>query len=110
MEFSKNTFYRFMNSVKTNWLRFTSALASEIINHEIKSLTDEKRVNVFIVDDTLFHRTSCKKTELGSRVFDHIEMKFRKGFRLLTLGWSDGNTFLLVNSCFKWDWCRLCIV
>lgn len=32
-------------------------------------------------------------------MFDHVEMKFRKGFRLLTLGWSDGNTFLPVNSC-----------
>ena len=54
---------------------------------------------MFIVDDTLFNRTSCKKTELGSRVFDHVGMKFRKGFRLLTLGWSDGNTFMPVNSC-----------
>lgn len=98
-DFSKNTFYRFLNSTKTNWLRFTSMLASQIINDEVKCLTDEKRSNVFIIDDTLFNRTSCKKTELGSRVFDHVEMKFRKGFRLLTLGWSDGNTFLPVNSC-----------
>lgn len=98
-DFCKNTFYRFLNSTKTNWLRFTSSLASEIINDEIENLTDEKRANVFIVDDTLFNRTSCKKTELGSRVFDHVGMKFRKGFRLLTLGWSDGNTFMPVNSC-----------
>lgn len=41
-------------------------LASEIINNEFSNLTDEKRANVFIVDDTLFNRTSCKKTELGS--------------------------------------------
>ena len=98
-DFCKNTFYRFLNSTKTNWLRFTSSLASQIINDEIKNLTDKKRANVFIVDDTLFNRTSCKKTELGSRVFDHVGMKFRKGFRLLTLGWSDGNTFMPVNSC-----------
>lgn len=98
-EFSKNTFYRFLNSTKTNWLRFTSLLASEIINGEIKDLTDKNRVNVFIVDDTLFERTSCRKTELGSRVFDHVGMKFRKGFRLLTLGWSDGNTFMPVSNC-----------
>ena len=26
-DFSKNTFYRFLNSTKTNWLRFTSILA-----------------------------------------------------------------------------------
>lgn len=98
-DFSKNTFYRFLNSVKTNWLRFTSVLASQIINDEVRDLTDKSRTNVFIIDDTLFNRTSCKKTELGSKVFDHVEMKFRKGFRLLTLGWSDGNTFIPVNSC-----------
>ena len=98
-DFSKNTFYRFLNSAKTNWLRFTSVLASQIINDEVKNLTDESRTNVFIIDDTLFNRTSCKKIELGSKVFDHVEMKFRKDFRLLTLGWSDGNTFLPVNSC-----------
>lgn len=97
-DFLKNTFYRFLNSTKTNWLRFTSMLASEIIDNEVRNLTDEKRANVFVVDDTLFNRTSCKKTELGSRVFDHVEMKYRKGFCLLTLGWSDGNTFLPVNS------------
>ena len=28
--FSKNTFYRFLNSAKTNWLRFTSLLAADI--------------------------------------------------------------------------------
>ncbi len=44
--FSKNTFYRFLNSGKINWLRFTSLLSATIINEEIKPLTDEKRVNV----------------------------------------------------------------
>ena len=38
--FSKNTFYRFLNSSKTNWFRFTSMLASQIINDEVKNLTD----------------------------------------------------------------------
>ena len=97
--FSKNTVYRFLNSDKTNWLKFTTALASTIINDEVKDLTDEKRSNVFILDDTLFNRTSCKRTELGSKVFDHTNMRYKKGFRLLTLGSSDGNTFLPVNSC-----------
>lgn len=97
--FSKNTFYRFLNSAKTNWLRFTSLLAADIINNDIKDLTDEKRKNVFIVDYSLFSRTSCKKTELGSKVFDHTDMHFKKGFRMLTLSWSDGNTLIPVNSC-----------
>ena len=80
--FSKNTVDRFLNSVKTNWLKFTTALASSIINAEVKELTDEKCSNVFILDDTLFNRTSCKKTELGSKVFDHTDMRYKKGFRL----------------------------
>lgn len=99
-DFSKNTFYRFLNSTKTNWLRFTSLLASRIINNEIQDLTDENRTNVFIVDDTLFSRSSCKKTELGSRVFDHVEMKFRKGFRLLTLdGVTEIHFFRSIAAC-----------
>lgn len=53
----------------------------------------------FIIDDSLFDRTSCKKTELGSKVFDHTDMHFKKGFRMLTLSWSNGNTLIPVNSC-----------
>ena len=98
-DFSKNTFYRFLNSTKTNWLRFTSLLAAEIINNDIRDLTADSRKNVFIIDDSLFSRTSCKKTELGSKVFDHTGMNFKKGFRMLTLSWSDGNTLIPVNSC-----------
>ena len=97
--FSKNTFYRFLNSSKTNLLRFTSLLAADIVNHDIRDLTDPERKNVFIIDDSLFNRTSCKKTELGSKVFDHTDMHFKKGFRMLTLSWSDGNTLIPVNSC-----------
>ena len=97
--FSKNTFYRFLNSAKTNWLRFTSLLAADIVNNVIRDLTNEERKNVFIIDDSLFNRTSCKKTELGSKVFDHTDMHFKKGFRMLTLSWSDGNTLIPVNSC-----------
>ena len=69
------------------------------MNHDIRDLTDQERKNVFIIDDSLFNRTSCKKTELGSKVFDHTDMHFKKGFRMLTLSWSDGNTLIPVNSC-----------
>ncbi len=96
--FSKNTFYRFLNNPKTNWLRFTTLLSRKVAD-TVKPLTEENRVNAFVVDDSLFERTSCKKTELGSRVFDHTSMKYRKGYRLMTVGWTDGNTFLPVNSC-----------
>ena len=61
-------------------------------------MTDEKRQGVFIIDDTLYSRAGYKKTKLCSRVFDHAYMKYRKGFRLLTLGWSDGSSFMHINS------------
>ena len=96
--FSKNTFYRFLNGKRTNWLRFTTLL-SKAVADTIDPLTDKSRVNAFVVDDSLFERTSCKKTELGSRVFDHTSMRYTKGYRMMTLGWTDGNTFLPVNGC-----------
>lgn len=95
--FSKNTFYRFLNCPKTNWLRFTTLLSKKVAD-TVMPLTDESRVNAYVVDDSLFERTSCKKTELGSRVFDHTSMRYCKGYRLMTLSWTDGNTFLPINS------------
>ena len=95
--FSKNTFYRFLNNPRINWLRFTTLLSKTVVD-TIEPLTDEDRVNAFVVDDSLFERSSCKKTELGSRVFDHTSMKYCKGYRLMTVGWTDGNTFLPIHS------------
>lgn len=92
--FGKNTVYRFLNSVRTNWERMTCTLSAHIINGTIRKLTSDDRKDVFIVDDSLFRRTSGKKTELCTRVFDHVTMKYKNGYRLLTLGWSDGNSFL----------------
>ena len=95
--FGKNTVYRFLSAAKTNWERFVLQLSERIINRTIRPLTSEERKDVFIVDDTLFARTGGKKTELCSRVFDHVSMKYRRGYRLLTLGWSDGNSFLPIS-------------
>ena len=91
--FGKNTVYRFLNSARTNWERFTCLLSARIINGSIRKLTGSDRQDVFIIDDSLFSRTGGKRTELCSRVFDHVSMKYKRGFRLLTLGWSDGNSF-----------------
>ena len=69
-----NTFYRFLNSPKTNWLRSTTLLSKKVADI-IVPLTSEERVNAFVVDDSLSERTSCKQTKPGSRVFDHTSMK-----------------------------------
>jgi hypothetical protein len=69
-------------------------LSSLIIKDSVSILTSAERVKVLIFDDSLFSRNRSKAVELLARVFDHTEKKFMRGFRLLTLGWSDGNTFL----------------
>ncbi len=95
--FSKNTIYRFLNDARINWQRFTVLLSTEIICRFMKPLTDEKRKDVFIVDDSLFDRSRSKRVEMLARVFDHCSMKYRSGFRMLTLGWPDGNSFIPVS-------------
>ena len=95
--FSKNTYYRFLMSPRTNWLRFTTLLSARIINRHLRNLTSENRDDCFVIDDSLYERAGFKRTELASRVFDHVSMRFKKGFRLLTLGWTDGCTFLPIN-------------
>lgn len=97
--FCKNTVYRFLNNSRINWLRFTTLLSARIINVFMKPLTDEKRKDVFIIDDSLFDRSRSKKTELLAKVFDHCSMKYKSGYRMLTLGWSDGNSFVPVSHC-----------
>ncbi len=97
-EFSKNTYYRFLANPRINWLRFTTLLYERIINSHIRTLTSEKRDDCFVIDDSLYERTGFKRTEYASRVFDHVSKRYMKGFRLLTLGWTDGCTFMPINS------------
>ena len=98
-DFSKNTFYRFINNAGINWLRFTAMLSASIINGFLRPLTKEDRADAFIIDDSLYERKGFKKTQMASKVFDHVSMKFKKGFRLLTLGYSDGVSFMPINFC-----------
>ena len=92
----KDVVYRFLNKATFNWKRFLLLLSSHAV-HKCEELTEHQRVKVFIVDDSLFERARSKKVELLSKVFDHTTMKFVKGYQLLTLGWSDGATFIPVN-------------
>ena len=85
-------------AVQINWMCFTTILASRIINNAILPLDSEDRANVLIIDDSMFERNRSKKVELLAKVYDHAKHKYCFGFRMLTLGWSDGSTFLPVNS------------
>ncbi|WP_421017451.1 IS4 family transposase [Furfurilactobacillus cerevisiae] len=91
--FSKRTVRNYLNDAQINWQRFVVLIAIKLIQR----FTDSRRRQALIVDDSLFKREFSKKTELLSRVFDHDNQCYFKGFRTLTVGWSDANTFLPVN-------------
>ena len=89
----KDAVYNFLNAPKYNWRRFTLMLSNKIYIL-IRNLLDNSSEEVLIFDDSTYDRSRSKKVELLSRVFDHNTNTYIKGFRMLTLGWSDGNSFL----------------
>lgn len=96
-DIGKDTVYRFLNSTTANWRKFLHLLSAAVIREQIQPLTSAKTPKVFIVDDSLYDRNRSKKVELLSRVYDHNANRFMCGFRMLTLGWSDGTTCLPVS-------------
>ena len=96
--FAKDTVYRFIKMIQINQIRFTTILSSRIIQEAIVPLDSKDRANVLIIDDSMFQRKRSKKVELLAKVFAHTKHAYKFGFRMLTLGWSDRNTFLPVSS------------
>jgi len=94
--FAKDAVYRLLNSPFINWSTFLLSLAVCIITNKVSGLTSEDRVNAMVVDDTLFSRARSRYVELMARVHDHTGkgQKYRRGFRQLTLAWTDGCTLI----------------
>lgn len=93
-DIGKDTAYRLLNSVNANWRRFLLLLSTRVIVQRLLPLTDETTTKVLIADDTLYRRDRSKRVELLARVHDHNTGRYVRGFRMLTLGWSDGNSFV----------------
>lgn len=95
-KFGKDVVYRFLNSMYINWQTFLLQLSGTIINKHLLDLTSEKPINAIIVDDSFYSRLTSKNVELLANVNDHASKrkKYKMGFKMLTVGWTDGNTFL----------------
>lgn len=89
----KDAVYRFLNHPGYAWRRFLTFLSVATVQ-KVKTLNSADRMSVFIVDDSMFERNRSKSVELLARFKDHVTGNFYKGFRMLTLGWSDGHTFI----------------
>jgi hypothetical protein len=94
--FAKNTVYRFLNQQAFHWEKFLLAVSTKLVAF-FNTLTSEKRATALVIDDSLFSKNRSKKVELLSRVFDHTSHKYQKGYRMLTIGWTDGSSFVPVN-------------
>ena len=93
---SKNTYYRFLNETSYNWKKFLMLLACKVIS-SFDKLTRPERVKVFVIDDSVVARNRSKNVELLAKIYDHVEHKFKRGFSMLTLGWTDGYSFVPIG-------------
>ena len=92
---AKDAVYRFLNQSTFSWRRFLSSFSACMIKR-IWKLTDHTRPEVLILDDSSYDRNRSKSLELLARYLDHTSQKIShyNGFRMLTIGWSDGATFI----------------
>ena len=89
LAFGKDAAYELLKGCTSNWRRLLLLLGARLYGF-FNRLTDESRDSVLIVDDSPYDRSRSKMVELLSRVWDHSNGRFLKGFRMLTICWSDG--------------------
>jgi hypothetical protein len=83
-----------MSVPRYNWRRLIGLLSGYVVRSFLAPLAQPDRQSVLILDDTSYDRSRSKQVELLSRVRDHTSKRYFKGFRMLTLGWSDGTSFV----------------
>ena len=93
LPFKKDSAYDFLKNPCHNWRKFMQIIVVKVFIF-INRLTNDNRERVLIFDDSTYDRSRSKAVELLAWIFDHNTGKSLKGFKLLTLGWSDGASFL----------------
>lgn len=96
LPFKKNAGYELLENPRYNWRKFLLALVIRVTNF-FSQLTSDTREKVLIFDDSTYDRSRSKVVELLAWIFDHNSGTNLKGFKLLTLGWSDGASFVPVD-------------
>lgn len=94
--FACDTAYRFLNSPYHRWREFLAQVAKSAVSF-LSTLTNSDKRKVFVVDDSVYNKNRSKKLELLSRVFDHVNNKYIKGLRLLTLAFTDGVSLIPID-------------
>lgn len=89
-----HTVYRFWKRSTFHWRKFLLLLSSRFLHDVIQPLNNPDRVSVLILDDTLIKKPYSSRVEMLSLQRNHTSQEMEKGFPALTLGWSDGSTFV----------------
>ena len=89
LAFGKDAAYQLLKGTTYNWRRLLLRLGLRLHSF-FNRLTDEDRETVLIIDDSSYDRSRSKLVELLCRVYDHSTGRYLKGFRMLTVCWSDG--------------------
>jgi hypothetical protein len=93
LPFGKDAAYQLLKGQTFNWRRVLLSLGRRLFGI-FNPLTSDDRESVLIIDDSTYDRSRSKFVELLSKVWDHSTGRFLKGFRMLTICWSDGNSCL----------------
>ena len=96
MPFGKDAVYRCLSQAGINWERSVFLCANSVIP-EIKKLTTEERKHALVIDDTTQYRNRSKEVEMLAKCYDHCENRYYRGHTLLTMGWTDGQSFVPVD-------------
>ena len=89
----KDTVYRFLQQTHCNWRKLLLLLSTKVANEALIPFTTTKRYT-WVVDDSSYERPRSQCVEGLSQFFDHSPGCFIRGFRMLTLGLTDGTTFI----------------
>ena len=93
LPFGKDAAYELLKKETCNWRRLLLLIGRRLFG-VFDRLTSDERESVLIVDDSPYDRSRSKWVELLSRVWDHSTGRYLKGFRMLTVCWSDGTSCL----------------
>jgi hypothetical protein len=93
LAFGKDAAYELLKNPRYNWRKFLLGLVTVVVRF-MDMLTSGQREKVLIIDDSTYDRSRSKVVELLAWVHDHNANRSLKGFKLMTLGWSDWVSFL----------------
>lgn len=101
----KTAIYRFLNNPKHGWRNLLLNSARSFYDYivHVDSLSEHcnKIKTAFVFDDTCIYRNSSRKVELLGNLYDHSKQKYYKGFKQLTLLYTDTLSPFVVDFALK---------